>query len=181
MIRTLEFLVRLLILALPLYLILGLGISLLPMQIATGNQSRWVLDNMGFRTQQDGAFIAVEDNVKPPFYFYLNDDCTGWKSMLFLFALIFAVPGVMMSRRLWGLAAGIPVIWAGNIARVVAVVVSERVYGLETAMLIHDYLWQIGLIVLVLTIWTIWLSWVRREQRKHTLLGRLKSLLLGAR
>jgi exosortase/archaeosortase family protein len=155
------------------------------MQETVAMQSAWVLESMGFSAYQQGEFITVSEKVRvpehgpgtgsrEPFYFMINQDCTGWKSMLFLFALIFAVPGVMLGRRLWGLLFGLVVIWVGNIARVVGVVLAERAHGVQAAMLIHDYLWQAGLIALVLGLWLIWMAWVRRERRKHGLAWRLR-------
>ncbi len=162
--QTLEFLVRLIVLSVPLYLIIGLGISLYPLQLAAAGQSSWILGAMGYSVQQEGAYLTVSGG--PPvqdFLFYVNEDCTGWKSMLFLFALIFAVPGVVLRRRLWGLVFGLPAIWLGNLGRVVGVVLAERSYGVETALLIHDYGWQFGLIALVLVIWAGWLFYARRK------------------
>lgn len=174
--QTLEFLARLIILSLPLYLIIGLGVSLYPLQLAAAGQSGWILDAMGYSVRQEGAYLTVSGGGPvQDFPFYVNEDCTAWKSMLFLFALILAVPATTLGlghrpsqtavwrRRGLGLLVGIPVIWLGNLGRVVGVVLAERSYGVETALLIHDYWWQFGLIALVLVIWAGWLFYARRK------------------
>jgi len=177
----LGFLVRLLVLAIPLYLVIGLlsigaNAPMQAMQVTVASQSAWLLESMGFQITQDGSFIeATGPGAMQPFHFFINEDCTGWKSMLFLFALMFAVPGVALRRRLWGLVFGLPAIWLVNLVRVVGVVLSERVYGVQTAMVIHDYGWQFGLIVLVLGLWLLWLRWVRSEEKKRTPWARMKS------
>lgn len=160
----LEFIVRLIILSIPLYLIIGFGISLYPLQLAAAGQSGWIMEVMGYSVQQEGAYMTVGGGgPSQDFFFYVNEDCTGWKSMLFLFALVMAVPAIAWRRRGLGLLIGIPVIWLGNLGRVVGVVLAERSYGVETALLVHDYLWQFGLIALVLIIWAGWLFYARRK------------------
>jgi len=162
--HTLEFLARLIILSLPLYLIIGLGVSLYPLQLAAAGQSGWILEAMGYSVQQEGAYLTVSGGGPvQDFPFYVNEDCTAWKSMLFLFALVIAIPAVSWRRRGLGLLIGIPVIWLGNLGRVVGVVLAERSYGIKTALLIHDYWWQFGLIALVLVIWAGWLFYARRK------------------
>jgi exosortase/archaeosortase family protein len=174
-----EFLVRLLVLSIPLYLIIGVGLSgtlLSPLQSAVVEQSAWVLERMGFEVQYSDVFVTSSSSpAAEPFNFMINEDCTGWKSMLFLFALLFAVPGIALGKRLWGLVFGLPAIWVGNLARVVGVVLAEQAYGVEAALIIHDYLWQAGLIALVLGIWMAWLG-LAREKRK-TAMEKLKEVI----
>jgi len=165
LLSALEFLVRLLLLSIPLYVIIGLGINLIALQVAVAGQSGYILQAMGFHVVQNGPFITSSIPGGGPFHFLINEDCTGWKSMLFLFALIFAVPGIAMRKRLIGLAIGLPVIWLGNLARVVGVVLAERAYGAENALLLHDYLWQMGMVALVLIIWMAWMRFARARAR----------------
>ena len=86
--------------------------------------------------------------------------------------MLFAVPGIALRKRLWGLVFGLPTVWIGNIGRVVGVVLAEDAYGKAAALMIHDYLWQLGLIALVLGIWAVWMYWARRSSKK-TLLERV--------
>lgn len=177
MCNALEFLVRLLLMSVPIYLLIGIGISsiiLMPLQSAVASQTAWVLGQMGFTIQQNGIFLSatIINNVDA-FHFMINQDCTGWKSLLFVFSLIFAVPGIALRKRLWGLVFGLPIIWIGNLARVVGVVLVEKQYGVQAALMIHDYFWQVGLIALVLGIWLSWLYWVRTRKKK-TILERIQ-------
>ena len=120
----------------------------------------------------DFILSSTYQGAGQPFIFMINEDCTGWKSMLFLFALIFSVPGIALKKRLFGLVIGIPLIWIGNIARIVGVVLAQESYGVQTALIIHDYLWQLGLIAIVIIIWVVWLSWARKQ--KKGILNRIK-------
>jgi exosortase/archaeosortase family protein len=93
-----------------------------------------------------------------PFSFYLNEDCTAWKSILFLFALIFAVPAISLRKRLVGLGLGIPILWLGNQARILGVVLTERATNVQFAIFTHDYFWRVFLIFLVLGLWLAWMK-----------------------
>lgn len=153
---TFAFLVRLIALSAPLYLVL-LFVDLFPLQLAVASASAALLHGLGYGVIQDGALMAVGD-----FSFFISPDSTGWKSMLFLAALVIAVPRVPWARRALGLAVGVPLIVAGNLGRVLAIVAVEGSYGLEAALFTHDVLWRFGLVALVLGIWGVWF-WRARE------------------
>jgi exosortase/archaeosortase family protein len=157
----LEFLLRVTVLALPLYMIIWLGVDLYLLQVAAASQSAWLLQALGYQVVLEGIGL----NINNSFQFFLIPDCTGWKGMLFLFALIFAVKGISLRKRALGLAFGIPAIWLGNIGRVVGVVMVQEALGTEGAMLVHDWLFQAGLVALVLGIWLVWLLEVKGKIR----------------
>ena len=153
---TFIFLVKVIILSIPLYLIIIFSISLTPLQQLDGSVSSAILRAMGYAVQQDGTYITV--GTQKPFSFYLTEDCTAWKSILFLFALIFAVPVVSLRKRLVGLGLGIPILWLGNQARILSVVLTERATNVQFAMFTHDYFWRVFLVFLVLGLWLAWMK-----------------------
>jgi len=161
--KILSFLLRLIVLSAPVYAVIWLGLSLVPLQGTVAANSVYMLNALGIPASVNGLLITC--GITPPFMFYIGPDCTGWKSMLFFFALVFASAGASMRKRALGLAAGLPLIYIGNIARIVVVVLAERVYGLQAAMLLHDWLWQAGLAALVIALWLAWLEWV--SVKKH--------------
>ena len=169
----LEFLIRLLILSIPLYLVLMLAVDLSPLQHTVATHSASLLKALGYNVFQDGYYIIV-GTIQNPFYFMINEDCTGWKSMLFLFALIFAVPRIAMKKRILGLVIGLPIVWVGNLMGVLGVVMAEAAWGLDFALVLHDYGYRLGLVALVLIIWVVWLKLSRKE--KKNVWGRLSDL-----
>jgi exosortase/archaeosortase family protein len=152
--ETLVFLLKLLVFAVPLYAIMSFQGILYPLQAAVTHNVLWLMGLAGLDASASGFLITAGEIV-----FLVSEDCTGWKSMLLLAALVLSVPGASPKRRLAGLAAGIPLIYAGNLFRILAVVFVWRSYGLGPATAVHDYLWQAGLIFLVLAAWTVWLAW----------------------
>jgi len=150
------FLLRRLVLSIPLYVILALPIGLLsPLQNLAAGNTFWMLSYAGYSVSQNSNIITI--GSEEPFTFVIGEDCTAWKSMLFFFALIFAVPGALMKKRLLGLIIGISLIWAGNLARIFMIVLVQQTYGTQAAMFLHSILWQAGLIALVLVLWVLWL------------------------
>jgi exosortase/archaeosortase family protein len=169
--ETLLFLVKVVAFSIPLYAIMYFQGVLAPLQEAVSADVVWMLNMMGIEASRNGFLILAGNGIA----FIVSEDCTGWKSMLFLTALICAVPLVPLKKRLAGLAAGISVIYLGNLFRVVLVVLVWRGYGLSFAGAIHDYFWQAGLILLVLVIWLSWLFWTGRLEK--TLIKRLHKLI----
>jgi exosortase/archaeosortase family protein len=155
--RLLEFMIRVNLLALPLYAILWIGIDFYPIQLVVATQAGLILQAMGYQVIQDGIGLLVGGS----FQFFIIPDCTGWKSMLFLFALIFAVPRIATRKRVIGLLIGLPIMWLGNTGRVIAVVAAQAAWGTELAMVLHDWLFQLGLVGLVLGAWIVWLNWAK--------------------
>lgn len=160
MLSTLVFLIKLLLFTIPLYLIMAFSQVLIPLQRLVISHVRFLLVSLGFRITIDNLMVSITGPVS--FAFFISEDCTGWKSMLLLVALIFAFPRVSMGKRLAGLAFGIPLIYLGNLARIIVVVLVQQSLGVGAAMVIHDYLWQAGLIALVLLTWLLWLSWTNK-------------------
>ena len=162
---TFLFLAKVLLLSLPLYFIILTGVNLSVLQMIDASASSAILRSMGFPVIQSGALITAGE---PPITFYLTEDCTAWKSALFLFALIFAVPAVALRKRLIGLGLGVPIIWIGNQARIIGVVLTERVTSVQFAMFTHDYFWRAFLILLVLGIWMLWIKRPMEPPTKHS-------------
>lgn len=168
--ETFLFLAKLIVLAIPLYLIMGFQDVLLPLQEVVTQNVQFILKSLGFEVLRNGFLLKADGIV-----FLISEDCTGWKSMLFLSALMLAVPSVVMKKRIIGLLLGIPVIYAGNILRILVMVFVWKVYGYEVASIVHIYFWQLGLISLVLVLWLSWLIWSGKI--KITFLKRLHKLI----
>lgn len=151
------FFLKLILLVIPVYLIITFGMDMASLQLEVARESQWLLNASGFSADIYGAGIVANTTGKAPFFFTINADCTGWKSMLFFAALLFAVPRRAWRIRLASIAAGIVALWFVNIFRVLAVVTTYASYGLDIAMLVHDYLWQIGMGLAALLFWVAWL------------------------
>ncbi len=155
--RTLQFIIRFTVFSIPLYLIIWLNIGMMPLQFLVADHAFWAIDAYGYSVSMDGLLMSVGQDS--PFMFLIGEDCTGWKSMLAFVALVIATLGVSLRKRALGIAVGIPLIYLGNLARILLVVMAEAAYGYDAALFIHDWLWQAGLIALVLVLWLGWLRY----------------------
>jgi len=169
-----KFLLRMLAFVIPVYLILAFGADMSPVQKEVARESYALMNSMGFNvTLYNTGVIAefagkpegppsVASPGRPPFFFTISPDCTGWKAMLFFAALVLAVPRRAWKLRVAGIVAGVAVLWLVNIFRVAAVVSVYASHGLDAAMLVHDWLWQIGMGATGLLLWLAWLRVSRK-------------------
>ena len=159
-----QFLARLSILSVPLYLILEFGVSLYQLQLAVADHMYWLFTAWGFPITREGILFTLAGDT--PFSFIIGEDCIAWKSLLFFFALVIAVPRISWKKRLVGIAVGFPLIWIGNLLRIFGIVWVQQAYGTVTALFLHDVGWQLGLVSLVLVLWVGWL-WLSKGQKIH--------------
>ncbi len=169
---TLLFLVRLAALSLPVYAVISSGFSLYPLQVAAASQSEQVLLFMGMQVSRNGAEMNADG-----FRFFISEDCTGWKSMLFITALVLSVPAVAWNKKLAGILAGVPVVWLANIVRIVSVVIVQKSSGLRAAMLFHDLFWQFFLAGVVLAAWVAWFLFAARPETGRALFRKAGKLI----
>ena len=151
--QLLIFLVRLLLFSVPLYLVIDVGISLSGLQQITVSWTLWLLAALGLPATADAFLITIGGAT--PFSFFISEDCTAWKSILFFLALVFAVPHG--KKRVWAFL-GLPIIWLGNLGRIIGAVLIQQTYGTPAALLAHDIFWRLGMVALVLGLWAVWLK-----------------------
>lgn len=147
--ETLFFLLRLLVLSVPLYLIIWLRLDLSFLQEAVTRNVISFLGLAGIPAGREGFLLAARG-----FSFYISKDCTGWKGMLFLAALILATKASWKKRAV-GLAAGLPAVFAFNLLRIIFMIwlgmSSPELFGV-----FHDFLWQLSMIGAVILLWLMW-------------------------
>lgn len=165
--QVLIFLVRFGLLALPLYLLLWLNAAsmMAPIQKITAFATERFLNLTGITFLRDGILFSVS-SPEGLLAFEISADCIGWKSALAFIGLIFSVRGVSLKKRLAGVVFGLPIIFAGNVLRLGTTFYLVAVGGLSAFNLVHLFLWQWGLILLVLAVWIGWLKFFRIQPIK---------------
>lgn len=88
--------------------------------------------------------------------FNMVKDCTGWKGILFLTALILST-SESLKKKINGLMINLPVIFSINLSRIVVLILLIQRFGPEAYPIFHDVLWQASMIIAVLAIWVTWL------------------------
>ena len=152
----LVFLVRIILLSLPLYLILWANPSFDSLRYAVRDNALFAANAAGVEADVD-EFVLNLNTVDGPVSIDIAADCTGWKSAVAYLALLLAVPGVSNRKRLIGLI-GIPVLYAVNVARIAFLLWAVVNMGFGYFQVFHEYLWKLGLSFAVLIVWYAWLT-----------------------
>jgi exosortase/archaeosortase family protein len=161
------FLIRFNVLAIPLYVVMYLGLTFAPMQDAIAYISHGILSAMGYSLLLSGNLIyGVVGNQ--PIEITVSWDSTGWKSLYALAALVLATPVKGYVGKLKFLALALPTIFAINVARILTTLLVSFEFGLENFQLVHDFLWSGGMIAAVVALWLVWL------RKKRIIFGKTK-------
>lgn len=158
LLRIALFFFRFSILVLPLHFLLWANwdVYFLQKQLAGGVAVAMRL--LGVSVRQDHHFLifAGWGTVE------IIKDCLGWKSVMALFGLIFAVDKINMKERVKGLVLGIVLLILGNYLRLVTTFYAVVAWG-ANFQVIHSFLWRWGLMFLILGYWTLWFKKFRAK------------------
>jgi exosortase/archaeosortase family protein len=112
----------------------------------------------GIAAERSGALIHLHSRTLS-----IDLPCTAVFIVALYVALVVAYP-VSVRDRLLGIALGVPIILVFNFGRIVAAAaVSESNPAAFTFF--HDYLFQVGMVLVTVAAWAAWLSIVRRDAR----------------
>jgi len=154
--KILKFLILFNALSIPLYVMIFLNIQLYPLQDLTAKAVFNILNFFGIESNLDDLFISVPTG-NGYFAGIIDWDCTGWKSILVFFALVFATE-TKLEKKLYGLLF-VPLIYFINILRVSFVFYFISIYGVKYFALVHSFLWSFGMIMIVLIFWIMWIKY----------------------
>ncbi len=151
------FLLRFLVLAIPLHVLLWLNFDAHILQVVTVNSVSFLLSQFSVSHRVIDVFLIVYFG-SVPWTIEIIKDCVGWKSFMAVCALIFAVRKVSAKKRIKGILIAAPIIFIGNIFRIFTSIYLSVTFGYKWFDFIHNFLWQWGLIALVIVIWWVWLE-----------------------
>lgn len=157
------FLIKLNLLAIPLYAIIYYNFSFEPLQNFVASVSFWILKVLGYDFSLEGnslyifvgsAFMQIQ----------ISWDSTGWKSLYILAALIVATPGREWKGKFLFILLSLPAVFAINIARIITTITTSLHFGLQYFDFLHLFLWRAVSIAVVLV---FWYAFLKRE--KHNI------------
>jgi len=155
-IQLLNFLIRLNIFAIPLYIILIFDLSLPGLQKMIADFTYYLLALAGMNPTINDLFISIpiKDGTWGAF---INWDCTGWKSMLAFFALVMSVDRESRTK-INGISLFIPIIFIINLFRIFFMFFYVKAFDLAYFEIVHAAVWSWGLIIVVLVFWVVWMK-----------------------
>lgn len=158
------FLLRFLALAIPFNLLLWSNFDAYHIQVFVARAVSYLLEVSGVGVVQADNFIYIRSPIV--WTIEIIKDCVGWKSFLALCGLVFAVRGVHLKKRIIGMAAGLPVIFFGNIFRIYTSLYAGVVLGTDKFPVIHEFLWQAGMMALIICAWIVWMKYYAMPRRR---------------
>lgn len=151
------FLVKFNLLAIPLYLIMYMNLNIPAAQSFVANIINSMLNVFGYESVVEGYFLRFSVGMSIV-SIEINFDCIGWKSVYALFALVAATPRIVWERKLKFLIIGLPAIFVINIIRIFVTIIVIMNFGISYLEIVHNLLWQEGLILAVVGLWYLWLK-----------------------
>jgi exosortase/archaeosortase family protein len=129
-----------------------------PLQLATTSVAHTFITWVGIPATRSGTLIHM-----PTRTLAIDLACTAIFIVALYAAIVLAYP-VSVPQRLLGIGIGVPIILIGNILRLIAA--AEVAQAAPTAFtFFHDYLFQVGMVLITVAAWAAWLSLVRRDAR----------------
>lgn len=141
--------------SLPLFLIINYSdVEFLWLKVLIAEIVSFLLNVSGVASEQYSVFVKTQlINVE------IIRDCTGWKSLFVLFVLILMTP-VSKNKKITGMIMSVPFVFFISVFRIYSSIMLFYKFGLDFS-LIHDILWQIGLVAGVIGFWSLWYYHVR--------------------
>lgn len=170
LLKILLFIIKLDAFLVPLFFLLQADFSYEPLQNFLAAAVSNTLNFLGYTTTLSSHYISAAFG-KSMAVIDISMDCTGWKSAYVLFALAIATP-LAFKKKLGFLLASIPAILFINYIRIVSTISYAQRFGLQHLDVIHNVLWQEGLVIAVLALWVLWIWSNKRRNKDINLLGR---------
>jgi len=158
----LKFLIRFNLLAIPLYVILMLDVDFIFLQNSFASILQFVFMYLGYNVSKEGFFLYFfsDGSVLP---IDISRDCIGWKGAYCLTALLIATPMGKLKDKIKFLIIWVPILVIINFFRVFITILAGIHYNVEFMMVIHNFLWQFVLILIIISIWYTWLKKNRNQ------------------
>lgn len=163
------FLIKLNLLVIPLYILLYLDFSVPQLQIFLASSISSTLSFFKFPviSEEKNLYVFLKESESYKIIpFEISMDCTGWKSMYLLFALVFA-SSFDLKRNFKFLIISLPILFIINFLRITSTIAIALTLGFEYFEVTHNILWREGMIFFVIFIWYIWLRKIKYKLKDN--------------
>lgn len=130
-----------------------------PLQKATADAVTSLLNLLGVSTVCSGVIMNL-----PNARWEVAVECTSMSALIVFLSFIIAYPSKLKSRIIGGLV-GLPLLVVANMLRL-ALLGWATAHLPEVAHYLHDYVWQVGFLILVALLWIVWIDVV--VKREHS-------------
>ena len=130
-----------------------------PLMMAGAKGTAGFLRLFGVQNSLEGRDIVLSSRI-----LRIDLDCTAMPIALMYLSLVVAYP-LRLRDKLSALLVGLPVVFAANAVRLVAVGILSEVLGDGAFSFAHDYLFKVFMVAVVIVLWGIYLQRARRHAR----------------
>jgi exosortase/archaeosortase family protein len=131
---------------------------LTPWMVSLAAQVSWWLDLFGVQHTLAGTDIMLATRT-----LRITMDCTAAYIMAIYIALIVAYPFTVRLKAA-ALLIGLPAIYVANLLRLVVIGVISDHASPWVFTVVHDYLFEVAMVVVVLVLWATWLDFARTNR-----------------
>lgn len=142
---------------------------LLPLSLFSGGWSGWLpithvlAAAAGSASRMAGLDAVVEGSsiLLPSRTLVVDPQCTAVDVLIVYVAIVLAYP-IAWRKRLLALVTGAAVLQTANLIRLVGVAWASEALSDRAFYLVHDYLFEFGMVFVMLLMWAASLSYARR-------------------
>ena len=143
-----KFLIKFNFFAIPMYVVMFFGLEIQFLKDMTANIVFFFLKTAGMNAILMPGNLITIPIAGGNWAAFIDWDCTGWKSMYALFALMFA-SDFEKRKKVLGLLL-IPLVYFINIIRIGFMFFYVSSFGLTNFAVVHTLIWSWGLIIIIL-------------------------------
>jgi exosortase/archaeosortase family protein len=154
LLNLLIFLIKFNLLSIPLYFIITYDLSLPQFQTFFATLTSLLLRAIGYNTLQKDFTLSILHAGKLN-QIEISWDCTGWKSLYALFALVIATPAKPINKAKF-LVFALPFLFLINLVRIISTIIFSLSYGFEYFDIIHNFLWKWSILLFIPLFWLMW-------------------------
>jgi len=143
-----------------LHLYASLNLPLEPLEILTAKLVATCLSMLGLSVDVNRNVVSLNS---PTFAAIIGRDCLGIKLTIAFLALCWASP-VSLKKKIMSFSF-IPLIYAGNLLRIILVFSAVAKYGVEVFPIVHDLFFSLFSIVLLIVLWLGWFSLISDKRK----------------
>ncbi len=169
-----DFLIKFNLLAVPMYIVMFSGIEFYPLQLFLTDVMHGIITTLGYEATKSGITLTLV-SMPAVANVIIGMDCTAWKSMYALAALMIASPVKNDRKKLKHILLGVSAVFVINIVRLVTTVLAGYWFGMRYLDIVHTLLWREGMIFAVVLIWLLWLK--RKKEKQKVLFQKEQTIL----
>ena len=133
--------------------------AIYPLQKATADVVSFLLNLIGIQAICSGVMVTL-----PHAHWEVAIECTSLSALIVFASFVIAYPSTIKSKLI-GTFVGLTVLVLSNMLRLVLLGWATA-YIPQVSHYLHDYVWQIGFLILVAVLWIAWIDLV--VKREHS-------------